>query len=559
MIRDFLTCDGGADIECDLCVAGAGPAGITIALAVAAHLERIVLLESGGFDYEETTQDLYAGRNIGVLYYELNEVRLRMLGGSSNHWGGISAPLDPIDFEPRSWVPHSGWPIGYADLEPYLSRANAVLDLGPFDYSPATIVPEGGGYQPFSADRLVHKMWRYSVPPTNLGQKYRADLERTANVDLLLHANLTEIETDGTAATVTGFKVAALDGRSTRVRAKTYVLALGGLENPRLLMVSNRVIPSGLGNQNDLVGRFFMEHFDIGAGTVLAIEGDWYASYLPFMRAGQQMLCALRPSPAAQAREQILNSAAMFGQVRWQHTRSPGYQALHQIKQEVLHGHLPAHLGTDLWKILTDLDGVVLSTWEKVDPTTYIVVTAEQAPHPDSRVLLADERDALGLRRVDLDWRPQPIDKRTIRLLVRLIGEELGRLGLGRAQIADWIGADEVTWTEQLVGGFHQIGTTRMADHPSRGVVDRDCRLFGTDNLYLAGSSVFPTGGCANPTLNLVALALRLADHLVDQAQRSTVQGAPRPAASEPGERATNGAQVSQASRPGQGLPPPLP
>jgi choline dehydrogenase-like flavoprotein len=559
MIRDFLTYDGSAEIECDLCIAGAGPAGITIALAVAEKMGRVVLLESGGFELEDATQDLYTGRNIGLPYYELNQVRLRMLGGSSNHWGGISSPLDPIDFEPRSWVPYSGWPIGRADLEPYLSRANSILDLGASDYSPETIVPEGGSYQPFSADRLVHKIWRYSVPPTNVGQKYRADLEGAANIDLLLHANLTEIETDDNAATVTGFRIMALDGRSTRVRAKAYVLALGGIENPRLLMVSNRVIPSGLGNQNDLVGRFFMEHLDIDAGTVLSVKGDWYESYLPFTNAGQQVLCAVRPSPAAQAREQILNTAAMFGQVRWHHTRSPGYQALHEIKEEILHGHVPDHLGTDLWKMLTDLDGVVLSAWEKVDPTTYIVVTAEEAPHPDSRVVLADERDALGLRRVNLDWRPQPIDKRTIQVVIRLIGEELGRLGLGRAQIADWIGADEVTWTEQLVGGFHQIGTTRMADDPSRGVVDRDCRVFGTDNLYLAGSSVFPTGGCANPTLNLVALALRLADQLKDQVPGWTAPNALRPVGPQPGALAKHEVHASRAMTPGQTAAPPLP
>jgi choline dehydrogenase-like flavoprotein len=514
MIRDFATFDGDQPLTCDLCIAGAGAAGISIALEFARRGERVVLLESGGLDFEEATQELYVGDNLGHPYFDLETTRVRFFGGSTNHWGGMCAPLDPLDFEQRDWVPYSGWPITAADLEPYYARAHPLLELGPYNYDAAEIAPPGTEFLTFRPDRIRPKMWRYSTPPTNFGSAYREPLAQIGNVDVLLHANLVEIETGPAGSSVSAFRIQTLDGKAARVQARAYVLALGAIENPRLLLSSDRVVAGGLGNQHDLVGRFFMEHARIGAGSVLSTKENWEQAYVDLFRDGHQVRCGLTASPEVQAREGILNPMLMLGDKTVGRERSAGYSSLSHIKSALANGEIPADLGGHLLNILGDLGGVVRGVYERADSTVYVMMAAEQAPNPDSRVVLGQERDRLGMRRANLDWRLSALDKRSARTLVELVGQEIARLEVGRLQMADWLAQDDDAWSDDVDGHYHHMGTTRMASDPSRGVVDADCRVFGVANLYVAGSSVFPTGGCTNPTLSLTALALRLADHL---------------------------------------------
>jgi choline dehydrogenase-like flavoprotein len=515
VIRDFHSFDGGDEVACDLCIAGAGAAGIALALAFRGRPARVVVLESGGFDFEQEVQDLCRGRSVGQTYWDLDATRVRQFGGSTNHWGGMSAPLDARDFLPRSWVPHSGWPIRRTDLEPFYPAAHEILDLGPGGYDPAVLEP-AGGLLPLAPDQLVPRVFRFSSPPTWLGQKYRSELEAATGVEIWLHANLVDVElgADGRAA---AFVVSDLAGKRARVRARQFVLALGGIENARLLLNCDRQIAGGIGNQHDLVGRFFMDHLGVSAGRVLLIQEDWEAAYQlghhP-QAGGHAVQHALAPSDALQRSAAILNSAAAFGGVTYERPRSEGYGALHDIKEGVRERRLPDDFGANLWRVVTDLDGVARGLWERFDPTTYLVMESEQAPNPDSRVRLDREEDALGLRRVVLDWRLSEIDHRTLRVTAATIAAELGRLGVARVQLGEWLLRDELTWPDGLTASNHHLGTTRMADDPRRGVVDREGRVFGCANLYVAGSSVFPTGGFANPTVNLVALTLRLAEHL---------------------------------------------
>jgi choline dehydrogenase-like flavoprotein len=514
MIRDFKTYDGDQTIECDVCIAGAGAAGISMAREFFGGRDKVVVLESGGLDWDDDTQDLYNGELAGVPYYELTYCRLRYFGGTTNHWGGMCSRLDPIDFEVRDWVPHSGWPVTFDELTPFYARAHPIVDIGELNYNQAEISPPGQVYLALDPDKLVHKMWRYSTPPTVLAEKFRPDFERAENVELLLYANLVEIQTDDQAQTVTGFRIKSLDGKAATVRARVYILAMGGLENVRILLASNKVMPMGLGNRYDLVGRYFMEHLRVTAGTII-FSGTWNESYVHLLHKGQDIRSAIRPSPVMQAREQILNTMTMFGEVdriRW---TSPGYGSLFVIKESLREGRLPNHLGRELWNIVTDLDGIVGGFFEKTDLQTYITIEGEQSPNPDSRATLTDQLDPLGLPRLRLDWQINPMDKRTIRTFVETIGLEFGRLNAGRVKMADWLAdPDDRYWTPDLIGENHHIGTARMADDPSRGVVDADCKVHGIDNLYVAGSAVFCTSGCANPTLNLIAFALRLADHI---------------------------------------------
>jgi len=514
VIRDFRTYDGDGDLVCDFCVAGAGAAGVAVALSLAARNHKVILLEAGGYDYTEADQDPYIADNIGRPYHDISTTRLRFLGGSTNHWGGMCSHLEPADFKKRAWVPHSGWPISFDDIRPWYVKAHPWLELGPFDYDRERISPEGARYLSLDANHLRHKMWHYSRPPTNFGVEHRDKLEQAETLEVLLNANLVDIEMEASGHEVAAYQIRTLEGKLAKVYARYFILALGGLENPRLLLNAQTVQGHGVGNDQDLVGRFFMEHLNADAGQVISNDDSWAPSYDSLFNNDRQYRAFLMASSTMQEERQILGSAIGLGPLFQARERSFAYDSLHRLKMAWLRRRFPDDLGTHIANLVTDASGLKEALEERFDPSVYLYTEAEQAPNPSSRVLLDRDRDALGLQRLKLDWQLSEIDKRSIRELAVLIGVELGRLGKGRVGLPRWLLESAPADSDPILGGYHHMGTTRMADHPSEGVVDSNCRVFSTRNLYVAGSSVFTTGGAANPTLTIVALALRLADHL---------------------------------------------
>ena len=422
--------------------------------------------------------------------------------------------LEPNDFEKRPWVPYSGWPIDFQTLKPWYELAHPWLELGPFDYRRDAISPKGTRFLAFDEQRLRHKMWHFSRPPTNFAVEHRDRLERATSLDVLLNASLVDIELEGFSDRVAGFVVQSYQGKRTTVRARHFILALGGLENPRLLLNATSKRPRGIGNERGLVGRFFMEHLNADAGKVATRDDSWSDSYDALFRDDRQYRAYLLPSEEEQRRRRILGSAVGLGPLFHARERSVAYDSLHQIKMAWLRRRLPDDLGNHISNIITDAMGLKEALEERFDPTIYLYTEAEQAPNPDSRVVLGGERDALGLRRIHLDWRLSEIDKRSMRETAYLIGQQIGRLNKGRVGLPLWLLEENIADDDPMIGGYHHMGTTRMSSDPSTGVVDSDCRVFSTTNLFMAGSSVFTTGGCANPTLTIVALALRLADHV---------------------------------------------
>jgi choline dehydrogenase-like flavoprotein len=522
MFVDFRDAEDGLRIEADICVIGAGAAGITLARALAGSDIQVVVLESGGFEPDSATQSLYQGRNVGLNYYPLESVRLRYFGGSTNHWGGWCAPLNASDFKYRPWVPHSGWPIDRSALDSYYPEAQRICQLGPFEYDPQDWADEYRRFPSFHPDKLISRLWQFS-PPTRFAEIYRNDLKKADNVRVFLNANVTRFDTNPESDRIETIGVVALGGKAGLVRARYYVLACGGLENPRLLLLSNRD-KGGLGNRFDRVGRFFMEHPHLRSGNILAVEPrELIRQFTIFHRdQGVRMLAGICPSPAAQAREEILNCSATIDSKRGDY--DTGYDSWRSLRRAYDKSQWPEDFAAKLWSVVTDLDDVVAgATRPEGEPYVGPVkslrafIRSEQAPNPDSRVSLSERRDVLGLNEIELDWRLTELDWRTLRASNQLLGEELGRLGLGRVQLPEWLLSEEAAWPDSLGGGSHHMGTTRMADDPRRGVVDRDCRMHDVENLFVAGSSVFPTSGYANPTLTIVALALRLADHLREQ------------------------------------------
>ena len=500
-------------LDTDVCIIGAGAAGITLAHEFIDAPFRVSVLESGGLEHDDASQQLYKGRSVGRKYNELDACRLRYFGGTTNHWNGWCRPLNAIDFEEYSWAPYSGWPFGFEDLLPYYYRAQNVCQLGEYGYDNIWLQNHAGGeLLPLNEGQMVTEV--IQIAPTRFGQVYRSIIKAAANVAIYLNANVTNIETGEMQNEIARLRVATLNGRKFWITAKYYILAAGGIENARLLLVSNETRTAGLGNENDLVGRFFMDHPEGEVGLFLPVNpGDkgWTTYCEGYLgRKYTDLLGVLAPRRFILEQDQILHCTIGLSYVL--PDSSKGWNAL----RELVHGnnHSASQIESDLWRILSDIEGVVGDGYEilkhgSIAPKVFnIKFYGQTTPDPDSRVTLDQERDALGLPRVRLDLHLSELARHSTKRTLEIFAGRLGESGLGRVKIA----FDD--WPVGIKYGCHHIGTTRMSANPKYGVVDADCRIHGIGNLYVAGSSVFPTSGSANPTLTIVALALRLADQI---------------------------------------------
>ena len=532
-----------ADVEADLCIVGAGAAGLAIARTFIGTQVRVCLIESGGFSGEEANQALYQGTSIGSPDFDPAISRMRVFGGSCNLWGGGCIPLGKL--EAREWVPDSEWPISYEDLEPYYRHARDFCHIERHDFAEDTfLTPPCEAPLEFDARNVVNKTFAHS--PIIFGDTYRAELEQSPNITILLYANLLELDASTDGSAVHQARIGTLEGRTGTVRAKQYVLACGGIENARLLLVSDSTAPNGLGNQHDLVGRYFMDHPSGKLGTLYTPEADRIAR--PYDRDLHKTPTSVHPeiclSDEAQRAYRTLN-----GRVRLFAVEGPvpkGVQALRELKAamrvrkrdenlllserlslrkngEPVNGGRPTApdqsiallslrvlmgAGDIAWAFIRKLRNKPTVKADHIDVIGYF----EQAPHPDSRITLSNETDILGQRKVCMDWRLLPLDLHTYRTAAFLFGTELARTSNGRFQPEPWLEDEHAM--PKVYGTSHHLGTTRMSADPQQGVVDRECRVHGLENLYVAGSSVFPTGGWAFPTFTIVALSLRLAEHL---------------------------------------------
>jgi choline dehydrogenase-like flavoprotein len=525
MIIDARSLPDNEIIETEVAIVGAGAAGITLAREFIGQPFRVCLLEAGNLEFDAETQSLNKGENIGLPYSPLHMTRLRYFGGTTNIWAGWCRPFDENDFKTRDWVPHSGWPFDKSHLDTFYKRAQSILQLGPYDFNVNSWETKEHPYLPLIGNRVITKIFQFS-PPTNFGMVYRDEIDKASNISTYLYANVVDIETAETAQRATRLRVACLQSNKFWIEAKMFILAAGGIENARLLLISNKVERNGLGNQNDLVGRFFMEHPYLNSGEFLPsdphISLDSYFNHKvnkpPF--AGR-VAGVLSIADHVQRNEKMVN-CIMFFPPRYKTEKefaSEGVKSLIHILRTIRIRSFPDDFGDHLKNVIKDIDDVAITAYRKlaksgdspVDrliPRTYI----EAAPNPDSRLSLSDERDRLGMQQVRLNWRLSPIDKRSIRRAHEIIGAELGRAGLGRFRVT--FDDDDTMWPSSLGGGGHHMGTTRMhADH-KKGVVDENCKVHGISNLFITGSSVFPTAGSANPMHTTVALAVRLADHV---------------------------------------------
>lgn len=536
MFIDTRQVSDGKALIVTACIIGGGVAGLTIAREFERRGIDTCVLESGGFEPDDRSRDLYRGDATGVDYQFADGCRARFLGGSSNCWGGWSRPLDPWDFEQRDWIPESGWPFRLEELAPFYARAHEVLKLGPASFDPAfwerSIGRPDVRRLPLTSGRVRDTVSQFS-PPVRFGKHYRNELKLARHVRVFLHANVTQIVPDMLGTRINQVRVQTLDGKKMTVAARLFVLATGGIENARLLLASNQVMVNGVGNQHDRVGRYFMDHPRMLVGSV-KFSQQWARNKLydikyNYMNAavsahGQYIAAQLALTPQAMQSEQVLNARASFCS-EFPGEGSEGAKALFRCKQALLSKEQPGwSLTHDLGTMAREPMNTFLYGFTRVFHPRGLIrnvsfqLIVEPSPNPDSRVTLsAEKRDALGMPRVEVRWQIDSLVRRTADRTLAVIASELHAAGIARVDLGPSIEQHGWPSTFEREGTWHHMGTTRMHDDERRGVVNRDCRVHGLANLYVAGSSVFPTAGANFPTITLTALALRLADHLALQ------------------------------------------
>ncbi|WP_337173234.1 GMC family oxidoreductase [Paludisphaera sp.] len=526
MITDARSVPTGTVVETDVCIVGAGAAGITLAREFINSGFRVVLLESGGVEREQATQDLYDGRNVGHPYAVFPESRLRYFGGTTNHWGRVWCDLPhPLDFEEREDIPYSGWPFSLSHLEPWYRRAQRVLKFGPsgYDLSEWGIALDNIP-KPFNGPHFICRVL-HQAPSTRFGREYAPELRRARNLDVYLHANGLRFDASENGKEVRQVRVGVLpDGRFS-VRARIFIVAAGGIENARLLLLSEGESGVALGNDRDLVGRFFQLHLEYQGGFIelrnpyvdLKFQTGEQGARLNRIGAARRFVSYVTISDDTRRRLGIANL-----KVRFQYPRIPEIDALLRLFHRT-GGRVG--MTRDLRAVGRRFRGVAAYMTRRMIhgrnlppvPLASIPLncTSEQLPNPDSRIGLGSDLDAFGLRKVVVDWRLTAEDRRGMAVGSRLLGAELDRAGFGR--LRSTVPEHDGEWPADMRGDQHHMGTTRMHRDPNLGVVDENCRVHGVANVYVAGSSVFPTGGTFNPTLTIVALALRLADHIKER------------------------------------------
>lgn len=521
MLIDFDEIAHGSEIATDVCVVGSGAAGISIAVELEGSGLDVVVLAGGAATHDAGCQDLYRSRVVGLKHTGIHAGRARVHGGTTTLWAGQALPFDPIDFERRDWVPNSGWPFSIETLAPYYRRAEGVLQVANLDYDERSWPPNLPA-PPRLDPGLFH--WRVSQfsNHADLAVSHRGRLTASAGVRVLLGAHAVGLVTDPPAPRLDRVEVRSLSGRSATVRPRLVVVCCGAIETARLLLASDAVDPRGVGNAHDLVGRYFQEHIQGRPTTIRAARpGRLRAALDAVSYRGTRFSPRFCSTEAFQRDRRILN---VSGGISFGIPEDSALEAakllVRSIRRKDLRPGVPRAIRNVARRphdVAFALANYALRHAPMIDRRgpIYLGVMTEQEPNPRSRVTLGEERDALGMRRSVLDWRLTELDRHSLATLIEAAAGEFSRLGLGTIDAASFAMPEDLSRMDEVFFDCnHHMGTTRMHDDPRRGVVDADCRVHGVENLFIAGSSVFPTGGSSNPTLTIIALALRLADRI---------------------------------------------
>ncbi len=523
----------------DVCIAGGGAAGLTLAHDLSGHGLSVLLLEAGGLKETKASQSLFEGELADPAVHPwLHHFRVRAMGGASRIWGGRCIPYDPIDFEARAWAPGPGWPIGLQTLTPYYETAQVAAEAGAFDYDPASALP---GRQAELAPGLdgatfVTRLERFSRP-TDFWKRYGQALTQARDVQVLMNAPIKAVRLAPDGGRVDHLEVLRPDGTGLAVRARRYVLAAGGLETVRILLASDDIKACGVGGDHGHLGRYYMSHLAAAAGEIRFARPEQIAFDYETDGEGVYVRRRLTLTAEAQRRAECLN---VVFRTHLPDPADPAHgdpilSAMFMVKDLILYEYSRKFreraitLGDRLGHVRNILAGAprlaafssrfVHKRWFSDRQMPSVVLGsrtgayalefhAEQAPNPDSRLTLSDQRDALGQRRLRADWRTSDIDYESLKRAYALLADELKRTGVGELRYD----AEDVAAKARREGAYggHHLGAARMAEDPRQGVVDTDCRVHGVGDLFVASGAVLPTSSQANPTLTILALTLRI-------------------------------------------------
>jgi choline dehydrogenase-like flavoprotein len=511
MIIDLETTQVVGEINCDVAIVGAGAVGIAMAAELAGSGLDVILLEAGGTGLESSSQELYnAARSVGHPLPGLHEGRFRLLGGTTNFWGGQLVRFDPIVFEERSWLPYSGWPFGRDELDPFYERLFDLLQLRCIREDDAVwrrlnmTAPDLGEHLD-----LFFTRW---LPNPNFAQLFRGKIEGD-QLRVFVHANVTAIDPAETAEAPVRLQLQALNGTQGKVRARFVVLSCGTIEIARLLqfpLASGASAPWGDG---PWLGRGFVDHVDCFAGKVKPINPKAFHDL--FDNAyfdGYKYNPKVKLSDAAQRRDRLLGISAQFAF----HSDISEHLANLKLFLRALTSRrmprdfwkLPTQLWA-LWRVALPLAARYLRSSRAFNPADRGIelrLTGEQFPCRDSSIRLGEDRDRLG----QLDGR----ELETLAQFAERLDEAFRTCGIASIEIDPLLRARDPAFLDRVDDGFHQMGGARIGRTKADGVVDPNLAVHGTHGLYVAGAAVFPSTGFPNPTLTAMALGLRLADHL---------------------------------------------
>lgn len=531
------SCSGLSDdtvVEADICIIGGGPAGLTLAASLDGAPMRVAVIEAGG----EPSAPLGLSESSVAAGQGNLEPPLRIpprLGGGANEWivrlanmqrGVRMLPLSPVDLESRPWIPHSGWPISWTELDRYYRQANDFLGLSDRGYAAEDWEGERGRRFALEAHGFTTTMEQFALPSV-FTESIRQKLATSSNVEVYL---------DGAAGTIDGAAdrathLAVDHGRAGRLRvhADVFVLAAGGIDNATLLLRAREQM--GFADSADVVGRFYVDHqrmitgsftpadpnlfrlaglYDLTTRNETAVMGkltptaELIASH-QILHSGSMLL----PKPSAEVEHGLATIRALVARDRGAMDDRPTPAALARTALYVARTGAEMAIRQRRWPPRVDAGWSTLagSPFARFSLETQIELT----PDRDNRVRLGDSADRFGRRQAEMSWSWNELDLHSLKTTSSLLETAFRESQLGAFEPASW---DDQPLLTTPNGAYHPSGTTRMGTSSATSVTDQDARLHGVANIYVAGSSVFPTVGYANPTLTIVALALRLADHL---------------------------------------------
>lgn len=515
-------------IKTDICIVGGGAAGITLALEFCDQNFKVLIVESGEKKFTHRNQHLSSSKDIGIPSGSLMFSQRRQFGGTTVKWAGRCRPLDEIDFLQKKWIPYSGWPYQKKDLDPYYERSLKVFKLDELNYSIFAEEPDGWFEDLSKRSDFTSKTFLVSSA-INFALVYGPKIEKSSNIQIMLKANVTNINLDPSGEEVNSLTCRSVHGKSFFVTSAVYILAAGAIESTRLLLSSDQVHKNGVGNQNDLVGRFYMDHAHFGSGAFvdpvkkLNIRKE---NIQTFGKNAQRspLYLALGLKEEYLLNNKMTNASGLLVHRNWNKIQDVYYssvgvafQSIYDILRHYIYPdikflikniilllkHIP-----DLFQYLIN----ILISFMKKDTWVGIHSQFEQVPNPESRIKLSSTKNEIGQANIIIDWKLNSQDIDNLKRYHVEMKANLEKMGLAINLFP--IDYDDNGYPKRLIPGKHHMGTTRMNNNPKLGVVDENCKIHGISNLFISSSSVFPTSGQANPTMTIVALAIKLADHI---------------------------------------------